>query len=462
VHQGDLEKQPLGVGTNTPAIQYYLKGLADSPLTNGTLSQAVEINPRMDSRGLPDDFPVSFLPMEAVEDQGAGGFRLQTRPLGEVSKGYTPFGEGDIVWAKIAPCMQNGKSTVVTGLKNGLGFGSTEFHVLRPKSKQVLAEYVWYFLSFGKILDVAQSAFTGSAGQQRVPVEFLRDLPFPLPPLQMQQELVATMNTARVLRQQQLSDAEELMGGIDKVVLSALGIEPNPPQRNVFAVQAGQALGRVDADFHSPKFQAFRHGLENGKYPAKPIGAICAAVNTGFAAGRQDQAFDLTAGVPHLRPLNLNAYGELSISHTKFVPIKAVSAADYCQQGEVLFNNTNSAELVGKSAVFDLAQPCACSNHMTRLRLTSEIDPYYLAALFNALRGIGYLSLVCTKFNNQAGINTETLLELSIPVPSLAVQNEIVTEVRRRRAQAHSLREAAETGWANAKASFENQLLTPA
>jgi len=96
---------------------------------------------------------------------------------------------------------------------------------------------------------------------------------------------------------------------------------------------------------------------------------------------------------------------------------------------------------------------------MTRLRMKLSVDPYYTAALFNALRSIGYLSLVCTKFNNQAGINTETLMELQIPVPPLAVQREIVAEVQRRRAQARQLREAAETGWAAAKAAFEARLL---
>ncbi len=413
----------------------------------------------MNTRELSPDLAVSFLPMEAVEDQGTGGFELQSRVVEEVSKGYTAFAEGDIIWAKINPCMQNGKSTVATGLTNGLGFGSTEFHVLRPRSKQVLAEFVWYFLSFTEFLEVAKSSFTGSAGQQRVPAEFLRELPLPIPPLPIQRELVATMNAARTLRQQQLAEAEELQSGVNAVVLDALGIEPNPPQRAVFAVRAGQARGRVDADFHSPRLQAFRQGLEEGKYPAQPIAKLCAAVASGFAAGRQDQAFDFEVGVPHLRPLNLDAQGELSLANTKFVPKTAVNKADYCQIGEVLFNNTNSAELVGKSTVFELTRACACSNHMTRLRLHPTAEPHYVAAVFNALRSIGYLSLVCTKFNNQAGINTETLMELQIPVPPLSIQREIVAEVQRRRTAARTLREAAETGWAAAKAAFEARLL---
>ena len=82
-----------------------------------------------------------------------------------------------------------------------------------------------------------------------------------------------------------------------------------------------------------------------------------------------------------------------------------------------------------------------------------------MAALLNALRSIGYLALVCTKFNNQAGINTETLVELKTPVPLPAVQQHIVAEVQTRRAQARQLRVAAETGWANAKAAFEARLL---
>lgn len=144
---------------------------------------------------------------------------------------------------------------------------------------------------------------------------------------------------------------------------------------------------------------------------------------------------------------------------TKFVPKTSVQAGDYCEIGEVLFNNTNSAEMVGKSAVFELDQLCACSNHITRLRPLDGINPHYLSAVFNTLRSLGYLSLLATKFNNQAGINLDTLMPLRIPCPPTDIQQTIATEVRRRRDEARRLRTEAEAGWQAAKHWFEAMLL---
>lgn len=146
-------------------------------------------------------------------------------------------------------------------------------------------------------------------------------------------------------------------------------------------------------------------------------------MRSGFAAGRQDQAQGDEAAVPHLRPLNLNAWGELSISETKSVPASRVKEDDYLEQGEVLFNNTNSAEWVGKSTVFDLDTPCACSNHMTRISLNAGVEPHFVAALLNAFRGIGYFSALSTFFNNQAGINTSTLAALRMAFAFFALKN---------------------------------------
>ncbi len=299
----------------------------------------------------------------------------------------------------------------------------------------------------------------GRAAQPHVNADELSSVRIPLPPIKKQDELVAAMHSARTERRQKLAEADILLSMLDCYILDTLGLDLNPPQHVVYAVRSGEARRRIDADFHSPKFQTIRREIEHGHYPAVSIHELCESVLTGFAAGKADQAFDLEKGVPHLRPLNLNIYGELSIRETKFVPKDSVGEGDWCQQGEVLFNNTNSTEMVGKSAVFDLEQPCVCSNHITRLRLRSGVDAYYLAALFNAFRRIGYLGMLSTNFNNQAGINTETLLSLKVPSPPEKVQKSIADELAWRREEARRLRAEAETGWQVAKRWFEEQLL---
>ena len=169
------------------------------PLPDGwrwtTLGEACVINPRR-PRGLdlaPDE-PVTFIPMNAVDDEHAMVARPQTRPYGEVSRGYTYMEEGDVIFAKITPCMQNGKHAIVRETISGIAFGSTEFHVLRA-TDAVHPIWIHRFLLQPHFLKEAEHNFTGTAGQQRVPKEFLINKSIPLPPLAEQHRIVAALET---------------------------------------------------------------------------------------------------------------------------------------------------------------------------------------------------------------------------------------------------------------------------
>lgn len=138
-----------------------------------------EINPKTI---YPDDIEdVSFIPMECVSDI-YGEIIEHKNGKSTNSKGYTSFQENDVIWAKITPCMQNGKCAVAINLKNGYAYGSTEFHVFRA-NKNALPEYIHCFMRSKRLREVAMSYFTGSAGQQRVGTDFLKALTLPLLPL---------------------------------------------------------------------------------------------------------------------------------------------------------------------------------------------------------------------------------------------------------------------------------------
>ncbi|RYE41450.1 MAG: restriction endonuclease subunit S [Hyphomicrobiales bacterium] len=297
------------------------------------------------------------------------------------------------------------------------------------------------------------------AGMSNVNTGELRDLLIPLPDIAVQRRLLAELETARIERDQSLRSSADLLTSLDRYVLDALGIFPKEDDPRPFAVRFSDVRQRLDADYNSPRFQKLRRAIESSKYTTRTLNELTLFMRSGFAAGRQDQAHGEDQGVPHLRPLNLNAWGELSISETKRVPASAVSAGDYIQHGEVLFNNTNSAEWVGKSAVFDLEEACACSNHMTRIFLQSGNDSYFIAALLNAFRGIGYFSALSTFFNNQAGINTSTLGLLRVPVPDIEVQQAIASATRDRKREAARLRAHAEALWKEARERFARELL---
>ena len=300
-------------------------------------------------------------------------------------------------------------------------------------------------------------------GMSNVNAEELKDLEIPLPPLDIQRALVAEMEAARAARLSKLAEAESLLQGMDGFVLAQLGLllarEKN--ERKIFAMRFGAVRQRFDVDYHTPYFRNLRTAIQNSAFEVVNLGEILKKpLTSGFAAGRGDQAEDDTVGVPHVRPFNIKPNGEFSLETIKFVPRENISASDWLTKGEVLFNNTNSTEWVGKSTVFEGESECACSNHITRLFLKPEkVEPVFVAALFNALRSIGLFGLLSTNFNNQAGINSETLASLQLPLPPLAMQKSIADELSHRREQARRLRGEAELIWKEAKEQFEQALL---
>ena len=152
------------------------------------LSDLAFINPKTDLSILSDTDNMSFIPMEDISDDYGEWTGKRVGSKSNV-KGYTKFQDGDIIWARITPCMQNGKSTILTNLVNGKGYGSTEFHVIRIKSNNVLPQYIHTLLRHFDVLSDAKKYFTGSAGQQRVPTSYLENLLIPVPSLEVQKQI---------------------------------------------------------------------------------------------------------------------------------------------------------------------------------------------------------------------------------------------------------------------------------
>jgi type I restriction enzyme S subunit len=131
--------------------------------------------------------------MSAVEAETGRMNPDDTRQLGEVKRGsYTAFQEGDVLFAKITPSMENGKSAVAEMLTSGIGFGSTEFHVLRPVVG-VESTFVRYYVVQEVFRRAARGHMKGTAGQLRVPADYLKSVPFALPPTEEQRRIVAAI-----------------------------------------------------------------------------------------------------------------------------------------------------------------------------------------------------------------------------------------------------------------------------
>lgn len=163
------------------------------------LSEVCEVNPR-DVNDLAPDTPVTFVPMSAVDEKTGAIVTPEIRHYKDVAKGYTPFRDKDVLFAKITPCMENGKCAIARGLENGWGFGSTEFHILRASDK-IVPEWVYYFLRQNDVRKFAANNMTGTAGQQRVPKSVFDRLLIPLPPLPIQKQIAAILEKTDVTQE---------------------------------------------------------------------------------------------------------------------------------------------------------------------------------------------------------------------------------------------------------------------
>lgn len=169
-----------------------IAGLGKTGVPARRLADVAEINPR--PTRLAADTLVAFVPMAAVDADTGSVSDAEVRSVAELGVGDKQFRRGDVIFARITPCMQNGKSAVFSDRDYGLG--STEFHVVRP-GNEVSAEYIHRILRTRAVRLNATEHFTGTAGQQRVPADFLRELLVPIPSREDQQEIVASLDALR-------------------------------------------------------------------------------------------------------------------------------------------------------------------------------------------------------------------------------------------------------------------------
>lgn len=182
------------------------------------LSEVCIINPKKaEVAGFADDTVVSFVPMSSVDEFSQSITLQEEKELSKVKKGYTYFKKGDILFAKITPCMENGKVAHAKNLNTDIGFGSTEFHILRAKD-EVLPEYIYSLVSSSAFRVEAEKKMTGSAGQKRVPKDFIENYELVIPSIEEQRRIVDILEIriggtkkAIQLRQDAIADTEKIL-----------------------------------------------------------------------------------------------------------------------------------------------------------------------------------------------------------------------------------------------------------
>ncbi|OUM03226.1 hypothetical protein A8M77_06075 [Variovorax sp. JS1663] len=384
------------------------------------LDEVCEINPRLPRpHGLEDDSEVGFVPMAAV-DELTGTIRQRlTRRFAEVRKGYTPFAENDVLFAKITPCMENGKVAIARDLPGGRGFGSTEFHVLRA-NEAVLPEWVYYYLRRQRFRNEARRSFTGTAGQQRVPLAHMAASAIPVPDLAHQRHVV------------------ELLGCADSVVRL----------RRRSRVLAGQMSPGLLVDM-------FGDPADNPKgWPVVNLGELL----EGIDSGKSPRCLDRPKGEDEWAVLRLSAlknglYDESD--HKTLPPGEQPDMRCEVRAGDLLFSRKNTPELVGTPAyVWKTGGRILLPDLIFRLRPRPEagLHPLYLWALLRAPGVRQRLQLMASgTAASMPNISKERLRKLPVMLPPARLQEAFA----RRMAAMHALSLQHDAALVQAKATFE-------
>ncbi len=186
------------------------------------LGEVCKINPsKINTKNLSDDLEVSFFPMASLSEITGEIVDPEIRTLGKVKNGFTNFSEGDVVFAKITPCMENGKSAIIGKLINDIGYGTTEFYVLRC-GEELSNKYLHHIVRSKKFRDEAKQNMTGAVGQQRVPKKYMEDYMLNLPTFSEQTEIVRIIDDLLAKEQQAKELAENALAKIELIKKSIL------------------------------------------------------------------------------------------------------------------------------------------------------------------------------------------------------------------------------------------------
>lgn len=400
---------------------------------NVKLSEIAWIDPSCMFKNIEE---VSFIPMDAI-DSSNGIVSYQGIKKVEETKGFTRFKEGDILWAKITPCMQNAKSAIAKKLINGYGCGSTEFFVIRSKDENVvLQEYLLFLLRDERILKAAMNYFGGSAGQQRVSPLFLKTFNVPLPGIEEQKRYCVLLKNAQILKQQKEQQAEDILNSIDDYLLGELDIKlPETKlqtlQDRIFTVNISEIRdGRMD-----PKSVLFlgEHAKSETyeNIQLKQIATIVKGDSITSDKVNKDGQYPVIAG------------GQTSpYNHDK-----------YNFKGDVI---TVSASGAYSGYVWYHDNPIFASDCSV---IHSKNGQFLTKYLFEVLKAQQSLIYLLQQGAGQPHVYPDDLGQLWIPVVSLSKQQEIVAHITEMRQQAKARQEEGKEILEEAKKEVERMII---
>ena len=466
-----------------------------------TLEEVARLNPPKPT--LEDDEEVTFLPMALVEEESGKYYLTDTRKYGEVKKGYTGFTEGDVIFAKITPCMENGKVALLSKLTNSVGFGSTEFHVVRP-SVAVDGKFLFHFLVRRTFRGVAQRNMTGSAGQLRVPKGFLSEAKIPIAPLPEQRAIVAKI-------EQLFSEMDNGISNL-KTALEQLKVYRQAVLKKAFEGELTKAWRAKQKDlptaeelleqirferenYHKRQIEdwqerltAWEKSAKEGKKPSKPKNPednqdahhvdldevneywICIKleyISEFITDGDHNPPKRIEKGIPHLTAKNIRQgiIDETGCSFISTQDFEKVKKRYFPKHEDVLLTCVGT---LGRTALVPLGYTFSADRNIAAIRLLSAVCSAKYVKYFLSTYKIQNLISQASGYTAQPHLYLQDIRKFNIPFCSLAEQHQIIQEIESRLSVCDKLEETIKDSLEKAEAlrqsilkkAFEGKLLT--
>ena len=351
--------------------------------------------------------------MEAIGEDAS--IRLdQTRPVENVRNGYSFFENGDVAFAKVTPCFENGKATVMAGLDGGAGFGTTEITVARP-NKKINNRFLFYVLTDDIFRQQGKSSMTGAGGLKRVPDLFTKDYSFIMPPLEEQHQIVEFLDQETtqiddlIRKQECLIEllAEKRQAVITQAVIK--GLDPDAPTKSSGIPWVGDIPKHWNCS------------------PLKWLAKLTTGITPSTA--NDDNFPDEQTAYPWVRPEDLNESGFPTIA-SKYLSLDAWNSCRPVVAGSVLICCIGAT--LGKAGIVD--SPTVTNQQITSIE--SNFEGKYLFSLI----GVARQEIEAMSVGNTLPIiNTSRLGMLALPIPPNIEQVQIANYIDSRSAQIDQL-----------------------
>lgn len=362
------------------------------------LADVVYINPSIPASPFwadAQEFP--HVPMAAVDEMNALIADFEFKSWRGLVLGKSRFEALDILFARITPCVENGKIALVRDLPGAVGFGSSEFYVLRA-GHLVVPEFLWFYLRTASVRESAVRSMTGTSGRQRVPCSFWERLPIPLPPVLVQRRIVEILTKADEARQKQA----EATAIANAVLLST------------FLHYFGDPLTNP-------------HG-----YPLASLGGLGEVVS-GVTKGRVLDPAEAVE-MPYLRVANVQE-GFLDLSEMKTITALPSELEKFSlHEGDILVTEGGDPDKLGRGCIWRGQIPnCIHQNHIFRVRLNSQKAlPEFIATLLLTGYAKHYFLRAAKRTSNLASINSTQLKAFQVPLPPICDQRRFVETEKQR------------------------------